>query len=61
MDMIIPIFKKYARNAAIATVLIVAAIVMFGSEDEEMMYFHVNGQTIAVPVSGQAAGGWSNC
>ena len=54
--MIIPVLKKYLRYAAIAIVCIIAVSAIFGEDDQQVMYFSVNGQLIEVPTVQQPEG-----
>ncbi|MGI9341481.1 MAG: hypothetical protein ACR2QV_01440 [Gammaproteobacteria bacterium] len=54
--MIIPVIKQYMRYAAIAFVCIVAVSAIFGGDDEQMMYYSVNGQIIEVPMAPTTGG-----
>lgn len=56
--MIIPVIKKYLRYAAIAIVCIVAVSAIFGGEDEQVMYYSVNGQVIEVPAGSYPGGAY---
>jgi len=52
MDMTILVFRKYSRYAAIAIIGIVIIGAIFGGNDEEMLYYSVNGQMFTVPIAG---------